>query len=140
MKQSGGDAAVSGDRAFALHDTYGFPIDLTLEMAAEQGLAVDEVGFRELMGEQRERAKADARAKKGAPRRRRGLPPGRRRRSGAPVEFTGYREVVSEGAVRGIVARRRGRDSARARATRSSWCSTARRSTPRAAASSPTRA
>ncbi|NYG56082.1 alanine--tRNA ligase [Nocardioides perillae] len=64
VKQSGG-ATLSGERAFALHDTYGFPIDLTLEMAAEQGLAVDEAGFRGLMAEQRERAKADARAKKG---------------------------------------------------------------------------
>lgn len=64
VKQTGG-STLSGERAFALHDTYGFPIDLTLEMAAEQGLAVDEVGFRGLMAEQRERAKADARAKKG---------------------------------------------------------------------------
>ena len=56
---------LSGDRAFALHDTYGFPIDLTLEMASEAGLTVDEEGFRHLMAEQRERAKADARAKKG---------------------------------------------------------------------------
>ncbi|MDQ4054250.1 MAG: alanine--tRNA ligase, partial [Actinomycetota bacterium] len=56
---------LSGERAFALHDTYGFPIDLTLEMAAEAGLSVDEEGFRALMAEQRERAKADARAKKG---------------------------------------------------------------------------
>lgn len=64
VKSSGG-STLSGERAFALHDTYGFPIDLTLEMAAEQGLAVDEVGFRGLMAEQRERAKADARAKKG---------------------------------------------------------------------------
>ena len=56
---------LSGDRAFALHDTYGFPIDLTLEMASEAGLTVDEEGFRNLMAEQRERAKADARAKKG---------------------------------------------------------------------------
>ncbi|PWN03048.1 alanine--tRNA ligase [Nocardioides silvaticus] len=54
-----------GDKAFALHDTYGFPIDLTLEMASEAGLTVDEDGFRQLMAEQRERAKADARAKKG---------------------------------------------------------------------------
>ncbi|HYG94427.1 MAG TPA: alanine--tRNA ligase, partial [Nocardioides sp.] len=54
-----------GAKAFALHDTYGFPIDLTLEMAAEAGLSVDEEGFRQLMAEQRERAKADARAKKG---------------------------------------------------------------------------
>jgi alanyl-tRNA synthetase len=56
---------LSGEQAFTLHDTYGFPIDLTLEMAAEAGLVVDEVGFRALMSEQRERAKADARAKKG---------------------------------------------------------------------------
>ncbi|GAA5120024.1 alanine--tRNA ligase [Alloalcanivorax gelatiniphagus] len=65
VKQSGG-STLSGERAFALHDTYGFPIDLTLEMAAEQGLQVDEQGFRGLMAEQRERAKADSRAKKGA--------------------------------------------------------------------------
>lgn len=64
VKKAGG-STLSGERAFALHDTYGFPIDLTLEMAAEQGLAVDEQGFRGLMAEQRERAKADARAKKG---------------------------------------------------------------------------
>jgi alanine--tRNA ligase len=55
---------LSGEQAFQLHDTYGFPIDLTLEMAAEQGLKVDEEGFRRLMKEQRERAKADAAAKK----------------------------------------------------------------------------
>ncbi len=51
-------------KAFQLHDTYGFPIDLTLEMAAEQGIEVDEAGFRRLMAEQRARAKADAQAKK----------------------------------------------------------------------------
>ncbi len=60
-----GGSALSGSQAFALHDTYGFPIDLTLEMASEQGLAVDEDGFRALMAEQRSRAKADAKAKKG---------------------------------------------------------------------------
>ncbi|HYJ26507.1 MAG TPA: alanine--tRNA ligase [Nocardioides sp.] len=65
VKSSGG-STLAGERAFALHDTYGFPIDLTLEMAAEQGLQVDEQGFRGLMAEQRERAKADARSKKGA--------------------------------------------------------------------------
>jgi alanyl-tRNA synthetase len=98
-----GDTVLSGERAFALHDTYGFPIDLTLEMAQEQGLLVDEVGFRELMGQQRERAKADARAKKGAH-----LDATAYRQVadslGKPVEFTGYREVVSEGSVRGLVA------------------------------------
>ena len=57
-------SVLTGAQAFQLHDTYGFPIDLTLEMAAEQGLQVDEEGFRRLMGEQRDRAKKDAREKK----------------------------------------------------------------------------
>ncbi len=59
-----GAAVLPGAQAFALHDTYGFPIDLTLEMAAGAGLSVDEPGFRRLMDEQRQRAKADSRAKK----------------------------------------------------------------------------
>ncbi|HET6504663.1 MAG TPA: alanine--tRNA ligase [Amycolatopsis sp.] len=62
-KRSGGEI-LAGDKAFQLHDTYGFPIDLTLEMAGEQGLSVDEEGFRTLMEEQRQRAKADAAARK----------------------------------------------------------------------------
>ena len=63
-KETKGAPVISGASAFSLHDTYGFPIDLTLEMAAEQGVAVDEEGFRTLMAEQKERARADARAKK----------------------------------------------------------------------------
>jgi alanyl-tRNA synthetase len=59
-----GTPALSGEQAFSLHDTYGFPIDVTLEMAAEQGVTVDEEGFRALMKEQRDRARADARARK----------------------------------------------------------------------------
>ncbi|MBC2879757.1 MULTISPECIES: alanine--tRNA ligase [Streptomyces] len=62
--KAAGGTVLSGDKAFLLHDTWGFPIDLTLEMAAEQGLSVDEDGFRRLMKEQRDRAKADAKAKK----------------------------------------------------------------------------
>ncbi len=62
-RQAGG-LQLSGDQAFQLHDTYGFPIDLTLEMAAEAGLSVDEAGFRTLMAQQRERAKADAAARR----------------------------------------------------------------------------
>lgn len=62
--KAAGGKVLAGDKAFLLHDTWGFPIDLTLEMAAEQGLTVDEDGFRRLMKEQRERAKADAQAKK----------------------------------------------------------------------------
>lgn len=61
---AGADATLAGEDAFALHDTYGFPIDLTLEMASEAGLKVDEAKFRSLMNEQKERARADALAKK----------------------------------------------------------------------------
>ncbi|SFT96451.1 alanyl-tRNA synthetase [Actinopolyspora lacussalsi subsp. righensis] len=61
-----GGAQLPGSKAFQLHDTYGFPIDLTLEMAAERGLSVDEQGFRELMEQQRQRAKEDARSRKTA--------------------------------------------------------------------------
>lgn len=63
--KDGGRTGLSGEAAFTLHDTYGFPIDLTLEMAEEQGLSVDADGFRSLMAEQRARAKADAKSKKG---------------------------------------------------------------------------
>jgi alanyl-tRNA synthetase len=59
-----GTPSLSGEQAFSLHDTYGFPIDVTLEMAAEQGVTVDEAGFRALMQQQRDRARADARAKR----------------------------------------------------------------------------
>ena len=62
-RQAGG-TVFSGSDAFQLHDTYGFPIDLTLEMAAEQGLSVDEASFRELMQRQKDTAKADAKSKK----------------------------------------------------------------------------
>ena len=100
--KSAGEKQLSSTKAFALHDTYGFPIDLTLEMAAEQGLAVDEEGFRRLMTEQRDRAKADARAKKGQH-----VDAGAYREVadsiGRAVEFTGYSEVVSEATVRGII-------------------------------------
>ncbi|NYJ07865.1 alanine--tRNA ligase [Petropleomorpha daqingensis] len=62
--KASGTPRLTGEQAFSLHDTYGFPIDVTLEMAAEQGVSVDEPGFRALMQQQRERARADARAKK----------------------------------------------------------------------------
>ncbi|RNM11006.1 alanine--tRNA ligase [Nocardioides pocheonensis] len=98
-----GQSTLSGDKAFALHDTYGFPIDLTLEMAAEKGLQVDEEGFRRLMGEQRDRAKADARAKKGAH-----VSTAAYREIadalGHRVQFSGYDEVVAESTVRGLIS------------------------------------
>ena len=100
--KSSGAARLSGADAFALHDTYGFPIDLTLEMAAEQGLAVDEDGFRTLMTQQRERAKADAKTKK------QGHTDTHAYRAvadalGAPVEFTGYTQVSGTGRVGGLI-------------------------------------
>ncbi len=62
--KKGKQSSLPAETAFKLHDTYGFPFDLTLEMAREQGLEVDETGFRKLMKEQKDRAKADAKAKK----------------------------------------------------------------------------
>ncbi|MBC7723174.1 MAG: alanine--tRNA ligase [Burkholderiaceae bacterium] len=59
-----GSTRLAGDTAFQLHDTFGFPIDLTLEMAEEAGLSVDRAAFDALMLEQRTMAKADAKAKK----------------------------------------------------------------------------
>ncbi|KOT86420.1 alanyl-tRNA synthetase [Streptomyces sp. NRRL F-5755] len=79
VKEEGG-RSLPGKQAFLLHDTYGFPIDLTLEMAAEQGVEVDREGFAALMREQRERARADARARK----------------SGGAVDTSALRTVLDE--------------------------------------------
>lgn len=97
-----GTPLLSGDSAFALHDTYGFPIDLTLEMAAELGVAVDEERFRALMNEQKERARADARAKKT------GHTDVRifhdiEKSMGGPSAFLGYTESAAEATVTGIL-------------------------------------
>ena len=100
--KEGGGRVLAGDQAFALHDTYGFPIDLTLEMAAEQGLEVDREGFTRLMQEQRRRGKEDSRAKKSAHGDTsvyRAVADG----VGGPVEFTGYSEVTSEARVAGLL-------------------------------------
>jgi alanyl-tRNA synthetase len=59
-----GSKRVSGEVAFRLHDTHGFPIELTMEMAAEAGAEVDTTGFEEAMAAQRERARSDARARR----------------------------------------------------------------------------
>ena len=139
--KASGATVLSGSDAFTLHDTYGFPIELTLEMAAEAGLQVDEAGFRELMAEQRSRAKADAAARKHA-----------------HADLTAYRELVDAGPDRVHRFRRidlRGKDSGHLRrrqagaggracrraspaptASSSSW--TAHRCTPSRAARSPT--
>ncbi|BBX25983.1 alanine--tRNA ligase [Mycolicibacterium alvei] len=94
-----GASVLSGSDAFTLHDTYGFPIDLTLEMAAEAGLAVDEQGFRTLMAEQRQRAKADAAARKQA---HTDLSAYRELVDSGPTEFTGFDELSTEAHILGI--------------------------------------
>ena len=58
--KSGGSTTIPGETAFELYDTYGFPYELTVEMAAEQGLSVNEQDFLEAMERQRERARAAA--------------------------------------------------------------------------------
>jgi alanyl-tRNA synthetase len=96
-----GVQTIRGEQAFQLHDTYGFPIDLTLEMASEQGLEVDEAEFRRLMAEQRQRAKADAAVKK----------TGnadisvfaRVLEQAGSVTFTGYDEVATDAMVVGLL-------------------------------------
>lgn len=93
---------VTGEEAFQLHDTYGFPIDLTLEMAHEQGVKVDEEAFRTLMNEQKERARADARAKKTGhvdAQLYRDL----HKKLGHEVAFLGYTDAAAEASVVGIL-------------------------------------
>jgi alanyl-tRNA synthetase len=95
-----GSKVLPGDKAFQLHDTYGFPIDLTLEMAAEQGLRVDQNEFRRLMAEQRNRAKADAKAKKGAATATEAY---RKLRDTGETPFLGYTDLSVPTKVRGLI-------------------------------------
>ena len=92
---------ISGADAFELHDTYDFPIDLTLEMAEEAGVSVDEAGFRALMTEQRERARKDAKAKKSGH-----VDSSAYRELAAEGDtvFTGYTEHTTESRIRGLLA------------------------------------
>jgi alanyl-tRNA synthetase len=94
-------SVLPGEDVFKLHDTYGFPFDLTLEMAREEGLSVDEDGFRRLMKEQKDRAKADAKSKKS------GHTDVSVYRSIADkngkTEFLGYANVSSESKLTGIL-------------------------------------
>ncbi|MBN9607612.1 MAG: alanine--tRNA ligase [Actinomycetales bacterium] len=98
-KKSGG-AKLAGDTAFLLHDTFGFPIDLTLEIAEEAGLGVDRAAFDTLMAEQRQRAKADAKAKKG---RIADLTAYSEFRAVGETVFTGYDYLETESRVLGLL-------------------------------------
>ncbi len=95
-----GARSVPGSVAFTLHDTQGFPIDLTLEMAAEAGLTVDVAEFERLMKQQKERARADAKARKGG---FADLTEYRRLLDQGATEFTGYSELQSEARIRGLL-------------------------------------
>lgn len=94
-------SVLPGDEVFKLHDTYGFPFDLTLEMAREEGLEVDEEGFRRLMNEQRDRAKADSKAKKSG---HTDLSEYKKIADSAGASsFVGYTQIESESKVNGIL-------------------------------------
>ncbi|GAA2014831.1 alanine--tRNA ligase [Microbacterium ulmi] len=98
-KDAGG-SSIAGEEAFLLHDTYGFPIDLTLEVAEEAGLTVDRAAFDRLMHEQRARAKADAKSRKRAIA---DLSVYSRYRAQGETIFTGYSDLETESTVLGIL-------------------------------------
>lgn len=95
-----GRQQLAGDTAFLLHDTYGFPIDLTLEIAEEQGLSVDRAAFDTLMSEQRQRAKDDARSKRTQ---LADLSVYREFRAAGETAFLGYDDLEADGEVVGIL-------------------------------------
>lgn len=92
--------ALSGDAAFELHDTYGFPIDLTLEMAEEAGVSVDQDKFVALMQEQRERARKDAKAKKTG---HADTSLYYQAHAGEDTVFTGYTEHTTQSTIRSLL-------------------------------------
>ncbi|OEY23902.1 alanine--tRNA ligase [Corynebacterium sp. BCW_4722] len=98
--KSAGADVLPGEQAFELHDTYGFPIDLTVEMAREAGLEVDMDAFNVAMQEQRDRAKADNKAKK-----HRNVDESLYREwvDSNPTEFVGYDQLTHDGTVIGLV-------------------------------------
>ncbi|MDJ1113757.1 alanine--tRNA ligase [Microbacterium dauci] len=98
--KAAGDAQLSGAQAFLLHDTYGFPIDLTLEIVEEAGITVDRAAFDTLMTEQRERAKADARSRKGQ---LADTSVYRELRAQGETVFTGYTDLETESRILGIL-------------------------------------
>jgi len=95
-----GDKRLPGETAFLLHDTFGFPIDLTLEMAEEAGLSVDRVAFDKLMTEQRTRAKSDAKSKKSAIA---DMSVYAEYRAHGETVFTGYQDLTTETRILGLL-------------------------------------
>ena len=99
--KAAGQKSLSGETSFLLHDTYGFPIDLTVEIAEENDLTVDRDDFTTLMSEQKNRAKADAKMKKAG---NTDLSVYGDFRMQGVTKFTGYEELVSNGKVLGIIS------------------------------------
>jgi len=99
--KAAGQKSLSGETSFLLHDTYGFPIDLTVEIAEENDLTVDRDDFTALMSEQKNRAKADAKMKKAG---NTDLSVYGDFRMQGVTKFTGYEELVSNGKVLGIIS------------------------------------
>ena len=95
-------SAVGGDVAFQLHDTYGFPIDLTEEIARERGIAVDRHGFDLAMEEQRQRAREAGRAVASASERVTAAWSEIRTEFG-PTQFLGYHEAKVEARVLAVI-------------------------------------
>ena len=96
--QATGGSTIAGQDAFVLKDTFGFPLDLTQKIAAEQGLSVDEVGYDRAMQEQRERSRAAARFTRGGDAEiwaDRGLP---------PTRFVGHDQLATDAALLAIIA------------------------------------
>ncbi len=83
---AGGAKTIDGETAFKLHDTYGFPLDLTADVCRERGVTVDSAGFEAAMNRQREQARAAGKFKMAA-----GL-----EYSGAATAFHGYEHLVCE--------------------------------------------
>ena len=98
--KSTGAAQLPSDTAFQLHDTYGFPIDLTVEIAEEAGLSIDRAGFDALMERQRQAAKADAKAKK---RQLADVSVYSAFRASGETAFLGYEQLTAESRVLGLI-------------------------------------
>ncbi|HLH66757.1 MAG TPA: alanine--tRNA ligase [Solirubrobacteraceae bacterium] len=97
-----GAEGIAAQDAFQLHDTYGFPIELTLEIVAEHGLGVDEAGFQALMERQRQRAREHARADRGGDVRERAV--ALAKQAGFETEFVGYETTEATTTVGAIAA------------------------------------
>jgi alanyl-tRNA synthetase len=98
--KNAGKSSLSGESSFLLHDTYGFPVDLTFEIAEEQGLSLDREEFNVLMNVQRQRAKDDAKMKRSG---NADLSVYGEFRALGSTKFTGYEELVTSAKVVGLI-------------------------------------